>query len=71
MKEVHGAKELADGLIEPKHEVEKVCASCGHDLDAAEIQNTVCHQCGAPMALKQSTKIFITTLPGAEGDTLL
>lgn len=71
MKEIHQAKDVGDGRIDPKHEIEKVCADCGYDLDSTELNAGSCSDCGAPLSLRQNTKIFITTLPSAEGDTLL
>jgi len=36
MKAVYEAQ-LVDGQVQPKHEIEIVCAACGYDLDEAEL----------------------------------
>lgn len=70
MKLVHPPKTLPDGTIEPAHEVEAVCASCGYDLDAAELEADKCADCGQPLNLKQSVSIQVTTLPPIFGGVL-
>jgi len=57
--------------IDPKHEVEVVCASCGYDLDEAELKADTCSDCGEVLNLKQSTTIYATTVPAAGGSTLV
>ena len=59
------------GTIEPKHEVEVVCANCGYDLDASELSADTCSDCGEALNLRQSTKIYATTVPAAGGSTLV
>jgi predicted amidophosphoribosyltransferase len=51
----------------PKHEIEIVCAACGYDLDASELDADTCSDCGAPLNLKQSVAIHATTVPAAGG----
>ena len=58
------------GVIEPKHEIEVVCANCGYDLDEAELTADTCSDCGEPLNLRQNTKIYATTVPAAGGSTL-
>jgi len=60
-----------NGQIDPKHEIEVVCGSCGYDLDEAELTADTCSDCGEALNLKQSTTIYATTLPAAGGSTLV
>lgn len=66
MKQIVEAQEI-DGAIIPKHEVEVVCASCGYDLDKAELEADTCADCGADLNLKQNIAIHATTIPAAGG----
>ena len=70
MKLHNPPKTLPDGTIEPAHEITAVCAHCGFDLDAAELAADTCSDCGAPLNLKQSVAIQVTTLPPLFGTTL-
>ena len=70
MKLNNPPKTLPDGTIEPAHVVEAVCAACGFDLDEAELAADTCSDCGAPLNLKQSVAIQVTTLPPIFGSTL-
>lgn len=60
-----------DGSIDPKHEVEIICANCGYDLDESELEDATCSDCGQELSLKQSTKIYATSVPPASGDASL
>ena len=68
MKKLHEAKKVGD-FVEPKHEVEQLCSACGYDLNEAELEAERCSDCGAALVVQQNTKIFVTTLPSAEGIT--
>ena len=57
--------------IDPKHEIEVVCANCGYDLDESELAADTCSDCGQVLHLKQSTKIYATSVPAATGDASL
>ena len=70
MKLEHPPKTLEDGSIEPAHTVEATCAACGYDLDEAELAADTCSDCGAPLSLKQSVAIQVTTLPPVFGSTM-
>jgi predicted RNA-binding Zn-ribbon protein involved in translation (DUF1610 family) len=70
MKIVNEAKNL-DNVIEPKHEIEVVCANCGYDLDENELSADTCADCGETLNLRQNTKIYATTIPAAGGSTLV
>jgi len=70
MKTVNEATAVGD-TIDPKHEVELLCAACGYDLDAAEITADTCSDCGAALNLRQNTKIYATSIPAASGEASL
>jgi len=63
MKTKHEAAVNAEGAVEPSHEIEVVCAHCGYDLDAAELEADTCSDCGNSLQLKRSVAITVTTLP--------
>lgn len=56
-------RDLGNGVVEPAHIVEQVCANCGYDVDEAELAADTCSDCGEPLNLKQSVAIQVTTLP--------
>jgi len=70
MKIVKDAVQLGD-VIDPKHEVEVVCAHCGYDLDENELSADTCSDCGETLNLRQNTKIYATSVPPAGGSTLV
>ena len=45
MKTVTTAVTLENG-IDPKHEIEILCANCGFDLDESELEADTCSDCG-------------------------
>jgi len=57
--------------IDPKHEIEIVCANCGYDLDEAELEADTCSDCGEALNLKQHTRIYATSVPAATGEASL
>ena len=67
MKAIYEAQ-LVDGQVQPKHEVEIVCAACGYDLDASELEADTCADCSAPLNLKQHISIHATSVPAAGGE---
>lgn len=67
MKATYEAQ-LVDGQVQPRHEVEIVCAACGYDLDQAELTADTCSDCGAPLNLKQHIAIHATSVPAAGGE---
>ena len=69
MKKVNEAVKLGDA-IDPKHEIEVVCAHCGYDLNEAEIAADTCSDCGQALNLRQNMKIYATSVPAAGGATL-
>lgn len=64
------AQQLGE-VVDPRHEVEIVCAYCGYDLDENELAADTCSDCGHPLNLRQSTKIYATSVPSATGDASL
>ena len=60
--------QLVDGQVQPRHEVEIVCAACGYDLVQAELTADTCSDCGAPLNLKQHISIHATSVPAAGGE---
>jgi predicted amidophosphoribosyltransferase len=70
MRTVNEAVDLGEA-IDPKHEIEVVCANCGYDLDESELAADTCSDCGQALNLKQSTKIYATSVPAATGDASL
>lgn len=70
MKTVNEATQLGDS-VDPKHEIELLCAACGYDLDENEISADTCSDCGATLNLRQNTKIYATSVPAASGEASL
>jgi predicted amidophosphoribosyltransferase len=70
MKLSNPPKTLPDGTVDPAHDIHTVCAVCGYDLDEAELAADTCSDCGAPLSLKQSVAIQVTTLPPILGSTM-
>jgi predicted RNA-binding Zn-ribbon protein involved in translation (DUF1610 family) len=66
MLKINEAKDLGD-TIDPKHEVEILCAACGFDLDESELKADTCSDCGQALILKQNILICATTIPAAIG----
>lgn len=56
--------------IDPKHEIEILCANCGFDLDESELAADTCSDCGEALNLRQNMKIYATSVPEASGATL-
>ena len=70
MKQTIEASTLENGLVQPRHEVEIVCAACGYDLDESELDADTCADCGAPLNLKQHISIHATSVPAAGGGVM-
>jgi len=64
------AQQVGD-VIDPKHDVEVICANCGYDLDENELEVDTCSDCGQVLNLQQNTKIYATSVPAATGDASL
>ena len=54
MKILNEAKNLGDA-IDPKHEIEVICANCGHDVDEAELSADTCSDCGEALNLDRKS----------------
>jgi hypothetical protein len=63
MKVKYDAAVNAEGAVEPAHEIEVVCASCGFDLDEVELEADTCSDCNNSLELKRSVAITVTTVP--------
>ncbi len=60
-----------DGAAVPRHTIEIVCPACGRDVDAEELANLKCNDCGQDLSMpKQSVAIHATTVPAAGGATM-
>lgn len=70
MRVLNVCRTLENGTIEPTHAVEICCQACGYDLDAAELANDTCSDCGQPLNLQQSVHIQVTTMPAASGGVM-
>ena len=70
MKTINEAVDLG-AAIDPKHEIEVVCGNCGYDVDEAELTADTCSDCGEALNLRQNTKIYATSIPAANGGTLV
>jgi len=70
MKTVTTAVALENG-IDPKHEIEILCANCGFDLDESELEVYTCSDCGQTLNLQKNLKIYATSVPVAEGHTMV
>jgi hypothetical protein len=70
MKTITTAVSLDSG-IDPKHEIEILCANCGFDLDEFELEADTCSDCGQTLNLQKNLKIYATSVPVAEGYTLV
>jgi Zn finger protein HypA/HybF involved in hydrogenase expression len=66
MKQVYAARELGDGVIEPKHEVEILCVNCQDPVSEEEQATNTCTNCGSPWQAQQSVNIHVTSLPIAQ-----
>ena len=70
MRKTNEAVTVGD-IIDPKHEIEIVCGHCGYDLDESELNADTCSDCGKVLNLQQNTKIYATSIPAADGSTLV
>ncbi len=70
MKTVNEAKTIGDA-IDPKHEIEVVCSSCGYDVNEAELKADTCPSCKKALEIQQNTTIYATSIPAASGSTLV
>ena len=57
------AEQLSDGTIVSSHSIEILCSACGYDLDAEELANAKCANCGADLVLRKNVTIQATSIP--------
>ena len=69
MKTVTEAAQLGSA-IDPRHEIEILCANCGFDLDESELSADTCSDCGQALNLRKNLKIYATSVPAAQGHTM-
>jgi len=69
MKTIAQAINLDSG-VDPKHEIEILCANCGFDLDESELSADTCSDCGEALNLRKNLKIYATSVPAAQGQTM-
>jgi len=69
MKTLRQATQVG-AAIDPKHEIEVVCANCGFDLDESELAADTCSDCGEALNLRTNMRIYATSVPEASGSTL-
>jgi len=63
MKQIIEATLDANGQLMPKHEIDQLCAACGYDLTAEELQAATCADCGAPLEVKQNATVHVMAMP--------
>ena len=63
MIETRQAVEVDGAVVDCATEIKKVCASCGYDLDAAELAADTCADCGAPLSVAQHVAVHATSVP--------
>ena len=63
MIETRQAVEINGQVVDCATEIKQVCAACGYDLRAEEIQADTCADCGAPLNLKTSVADHATSVP--------
>lgn len=58
-------------VIEPKHTIEILCPACERDVDAQELLDLKCNDCGQDLSdPKQNVAIHATSVPAAGGATM-
>ena len=70
MIETNVAKTIGE-VLHPKTEIQVLCKTCGHDLDRIELTADTCSACGEVLTLQQNTTIYATSIPAADGSTLV
>jgi predicted RNA-binding Zn-ribbon protein involved in translation (DUF1610 family) len=67
MRITKDATHLGNGVIQPEHAVEILCANCGYDLNARELAEDRCADCGEELHLRRNATVKVTTLPPMVG----
>ena len=63
MKTTVIAHEKNNGIIEPSHEIEIVCAHCKDPVSKEEKLTGTCTKCKEPWSASQSVTLSVSTLP--------
>jgi rRNA maturation endonuclease Nob1 len=63
MQERFEAQVMPDNSVISAHTVQQVCAACGYDLTAEELEADRCADCGAELQIKRSVSIEVTSVP--------
>ena len=64
MEQNFDAQEMPDGTIISAHTVVQVCKACGFDLNEDELKAEQCADCGAPLEIKRSVSVQVTSVAG-------
>ena len=64
MEQTFDAHQLPDGTNVAAHTVTQVCMACGYDLNLEELAAEKCADCGAPLEIKRSVSVHVTSVPG-------
>jgi len=60
-----------NGVEHPKYDTAVMCGHCGYDLDESELSADTCSDCGEALTVQQNTTIYATSIPAADGSTLV
>jgi len=63
MKQLNEARNLEEGVVEAKHEVEIVCGACQDPISTREEVFGACTSCGAAWEPIQNVNVFVTSVP--------
>lgn len=67
----HVEAQQLGSVIEPRHTIEILCPACDRDVDAQELANLKCNDCGHDLSdPKQNVAIHATSVPAAGGATM-
>jgi uncharacterized CHY-type Zn-finger protein len=54
-----------DGVKQPQHEIEILCANCEDPVSQEEEASGTCTNCNQPWNTKQNLSIWVTSVPAA------
>lgn len=64
MEQNFEAQQMPDGSTISAHTVVQVCKACGYDLNEEELKAEQCADCGAPLEIKRSVSVQVTSVAG-------
>ena len=64
MEQQFDAQVMPDSSVVSAHTIQQVCKACGYDLTAEELEAEQCADCGAPLEIKRSVSVQVTSVPG-------